>query len=459
MRKKLKKYTGGGTTPTGAFTAGAGFSGTGVGQGIGMFGGMAGNAINQLDQADGHMSAGGALAGGALKGASMGAALGPAGMLIGGGIGMIGGLMQRDKFNDEAARQEAAKREAERMRQNALKRSEYEQQQQILEQHPVAGNSTPRFAYGGPTGGGEKYHAIPNYGGSMDPNAQPSMDFYFQGQKMPAAEFIKQLPEGMNINQVAAYGIDQAQPMFDSQTGWSNVGVNDYMRSFTTSQGNTPTYEKGGPTGKLTQAMERDDSLMENVLEFFDPTGVTSYDDAYRAYQSMKAEGRSLPNFGEFVDMLGAVPVLGKVGKIGKAASAGMKMVQKASAGARAVSAGGKLLNMGDAANDIYSDNLGPRQTKTVQPKARYQPRMALGGLTMGPQYEAEGGEMIQYQQGDMPAVYGNGGITPVSSQEYEIKGPSHAQGGVDMSDEKGARIYSNKLTVDPELMAKLNSL
>lgn len=77
----------------------------------------------------------------------------------------------------------------------------------------------------------------------------------------------------------------------------------------------------------------------------------------------------------------------------------------------------------------------------------------------MGPQYEAEGGEMIQYQRGDMPTVYGKGGITPVSSQEYEIKGPSHAQGGVDMSDEKGARIYSNKLTVDPELMAKLNSL
>lgn len=451
MRKKLKKYTGGGTTPTGAFTAGAGFSGTGLGQGIGMFGGMAGNAINQWDQADGHMSAGGALAGGALKGASMGAALGPAGMLIGGGIGMITGLMQRDKFNDEAARQEAAKREAERMRQNALKRSEYEQQQQILAQHPVAGNSTPRFAYGGPTGGGEKYHAIPNYGGSMDPNAQPSMDFYFQGQKMPAADFIKQLPEGMDINQVTAYGIDKAQPMFDPQTGWSNVGVNDYMRSFATSQGNTPTYAMGGPTGKLTNAMERDDSLMENILEFVDPTGITSYDDAYRAYQSMKADGRALPNFGEFVDMLGAVPVLGKLGKAGKAAGAGMKMVQKASAGARAASMGGKLLNAGDAANDIYSDNL-TGMTKIVEP------RFAMGGSTI-PQYEAEGGEMIQYQQGDMPTVYGKGGITPVSSQEYEIKGPSHAQGGVDMSDEKGARIYSNKLTVDPELMAKLNSL
>lgn len=183
MRKKLKKYTGGGTTPTGAFTAGAGFSGTGVGQGIGMFGGMAGNAINQWDQADGHMSAGGALAGGALKGASMGAALGPAGMLIGGGIGMITGLMQRDKFNDEAARQEAAKREAERMRQNALKRSEYEQQQQILAQHPVAGNSTPRFAYGGPTGAAKSTTLFPTTEVAWTPTLSRQWTFTSKGRR------------------------------------------------------------------------------------------------------------------------------------------------------------------------------------------------------------------------------------------------------------------------------------
>jgi len=499
MRKKLKKYTGGGPTN---------WTETQGGQAFGQFGGLLGQGVAQMDQADGRMSGFGGFASGALTGAASGMAFGPLGAALGAGIGAISGLAKRDKFNAEQDEIESDRLAADRLRAVEAERAERAGMNNILAQYPVKGTTTPSFelggptggggvattdayekyaqvfptfatpavsndrltnysdaqmlkneqghnamvdrqslqkakdiagnvaayhvdkpldaigmdlaligqvpglgepfdlanaslsymrglyhgfsgdsakakeqmtlaglstasalpfagnavgaarlahgahniahgahklergvigakgykaathtptyAYGGPTGGGEKYHAIPNYGGSMDPNAQPSMDFYFQGQKMPAADFIKQLPEGMNINQVVAYGMDKAQPMFDPQTGWSNVGVNDYMRSFATSQGNTPTY--------------------------------------------------------------------------------------------------------------------------------------AMGGTTL-PQYEAEGGEMIQYKQGDMPAVYGNGGITEVSSQEYEIKGPSHAQGGVDMSDEKGARIYSNKLTVDPELMAKLNNL
>ena len=83
----------------------------------------------------------------------------------------------------------------------------------------------------------------------------------------------------------------------------------------------------------------------------------------------------------------------------------------------------------------------------------------ANGGQSMGPQYEAEGGEMIQYKPGETPRVYGKGGLSQKASTEFEIKGPSHANGGVDMSDEKGARIYSDKLTVDPALAAKLMKL
>lgn len=82
-----------------------------------------------------------------------------------------------------------------------------------------------------------------------------------------------------------------------------------------------------------------------------------------------------------------------------------------------------------------------------------------LGGSTLGPQYEAEGGEMIQYKDGETPRVYGKGGLSQKASNEFEIKGPSHANGGVDMSDEKGARIYSDKLTVDEKLIAKLMKL
>ncbi len=325
-RKRIKKYLDGGTTPsTGAFTQGAGWTSSAAGQGLGMFGGMAGSAIAQADQADGHMSTGGALGSGALKGAAMGMALGPAGALIGGAIGAAGGLMQRNKFNEESRRQEEAEREAERRRNAMKEQMKLQQMNAALDAFPVTGNSTPRFSMGGPTDppGGERYFAMPNYGNSMDPNARPSMDFYVDGQLMPSTDFAKQLPAGVNINDIAMYGYQQAKPTYSPSSGWSYSGQNDYMKDFARMQGG----------------------------------------------------------------------------------------------------------------------------------------QHALGGTTLGPQYEAEGGEMIQYQQGDKPKVFGKGGISEVSSQEYEIKGPSHKQGGVDMSDDKGARIYSNKLTVDSALMAKLSKL
>lgn len=100
--------------------------------------------------------------------------------------------------------------------------------------------------------------------------------------------------------------------------------------------------------------------------------------------------------------------------------------------------------------NDIFPD--------WVYGLAGIQPKKAMGGIGGG-QYEAEGGEMIEYKAGDRPKVYGAGGLSKVSSNAAEIKGPSHKAGGVDMSDEKGARIYSDKLTADPALVAKLMKL
>jgi hypothetical protein len=132
------------------------------------------------------------------------------------------------------------------------------------------------------------------------------------------------------------------------------------------------------------------------------------------------------------------------------------------------------LQRTGDRTGESFSDYNWSRQNlKRMEQKANTDPndifpdwvyglagieKKAMGGMT-GPRYEAEGGEMIQYQPGDRPAVYGQGGVTMKTGTEGEITGPSHAQGGVDMSDEKGARIYSNKLTVDPALMAKLSKL
>lgn len=64
-------------------------------------------------------------------------------------------------------------------------------------------------------------------------------------------------------------------------------------------------YEK--PMAKRTG-----DSTLENIAEVFDPTGITSWDDVYRSY---KETGWS-PDTA--LEIFGALPMLGKVGKAGK---------------------------------------------------------------------------------------------------------------------------------------------
>ena len=80
-----------------------------------------------------------------------------------------------------------------------------------------------------------------------------------------------------------------------------------------------------------------------------------------------------------------------------------------------------------------------------------------MGGSTV-PQYMAEGGEMIQHQSNDVPKTDNNGNLNRMTATEAEIKGDKHSakSGGVGMSDNKGARIYSDQLTADKELVAKL---
>jgi hypothetical protein len=83
-----------------------------------------------------------------------------------------------------------------------------------------------------------------------------------------------------------------------------------------------------------------------------------------------------------------------------------------------------------------------------------------LGGSTV-PQYRAEGGEMIQHQSTDVPRTDNNGDLNRMTATEAEITGDKHsaASGGVGMSDKNGARIYSDQLTADKDLVAKLMKL
>lgn len=58
--------------------------------------------------------------------------------------------------------------------------------------------------------------------------------------------------------------------------------------------------------------IKKGDSTLENILEVFDPTGISSWDDVYRSY---KETGMSPETA---LEIFGALPFLGKVGKTGK---------------------------------------------------------------------------------------------------------------------------------------------
>ena len=72
----------------------------------------------------------------------------------------------------------------------------------------------------------------------------------------------------------------------------------------------------------------RSDSLLEDIIEVLDPTGISSWDDASRAYDSytarVKNTGKYVPTMDEFLDVVGVIPAIGKLPK-------GAKLVRGAS--------------------------------------------------------------------------------------------------------------------------------
>ena len=60
------------------------------------------------------------------------------------------------------------------------------------------------------------------------------------------------------------------------------------------------------------------DPVYEDILEILDPTGISSYDDVYRAYNNYKSGKGSMTDL--VLEGTGAIPVLGKFGKLTKGA-------------------------------------------------------------------------------------------------------------------------------------------
>ena len=186
----------------------------------------------------------------------------------------------------------------------------------------------------------------------------------------------------------------------------------------------------------------KDDGTFENAVEFVDPTGISSWDDAYRASQS------DVQGLDQSLDMIGAIPLVSKMGRGVKVARMGNRPVQ-----------------MTDMAQHYYApvkramDKVN--RSDAVEDELNILNGYAYGGHTNNPDYLAEGGEMIQHAPGDLPKTDNNGSVTPVTNTIARINGDKHiaASGGVGMEGKESARIYSDQLTVPKELIKQLSKL
>lgn len=113
---------------------------------------------------------------------------------------------------------------------------------------------------------------------------------------------------------------------------------------------NDPTHEEGGvkavvvpraqggkqklktkPAEEPYVPLEDNDSISEEIVEILDPTGMSSYDDVYRsAHNFLSKKNR---NIDDYVDLglqtLGAIPVMGKAGKLVKLGKTALKYADK----------------------------------------------------------------------------------------------------------------------------------
>jgi len=100
------------------------------------------------------------------------------------------------------------------------------------------------------------------------------------------------------------------------------------------------------------------DSLIENVAELFDPTGISSHDDAKYAYEDWRRSGRDYPTYEEALDMAGAIPMFGKL-KYLKAASSAPIALKRTPAILKLMNMLSSFFDVEGSIEDIKEDQLG----------------------------------------------------------------------------------------------------
>lgn len=440
-RKRIKKYNVGGATP----------GLTGFQSGLGQLGVAGADFWRQEDMADGNLSVGGALGSGALKGASMGAAFGPWGALAGGVIGAGASLLNRDQINKQMEAEAEAKRVAEERRQFELDQAEKAATDAILENYPVKGVAQPRFALGGDTD--------PNKPDAAKSEAERHLfvELPLNARRVFGNDDMRQALRSMTDEErQKLYGeIKKMDGMFEEEGGLATFANMDlsWAKPIRKRLGvsKNQIVDAAVETGALKPAFSGPVKAAAWLMDF-DKGGPTK-------------EAVADPNLAP--DHRNDVPSMYDLGYSGPvtmrpdmlfSAAGGVKAAQAVyNAGKLGL---GQLLQKGMTAQQLRRRAMGEVLGREAALTGAEIAAFGMGG-TSAPQYMAEGGEMIQHQSNDVPKTDKNGNLNRMTATEAEIKGDKHSakSGGVGMSDNKGARIYSDQLTADKELVAKLMKL
>ena len=158
----------------------------------------------------------------------------------------------------------------------------------------------------------------------------------FNGQKAAAIRWGKPVPTAPKFPSLAGApaaakegnafmnALREAQ-LAARETPWINTTMKFMKRM--------PKFQEGGEP----------DSLLENLFEWVDPTGYTSWDDVRRSWNDTNP---NKPMWQTPLEIAGAIPIFGKLGKVGKAVKAGVDVastVGKGAKEAKALSTAGKV--------------------------------------------------------------------------------------------------------------------
>lgn len=198
-----------------------------------------------------------------------------------------------------------------------------------------------------------------------------------------------------NLNKIIAANLEKDK--FQSKSNPS-LPVNGWLNQ----------YKDGGVT---IQTTKRPDTLLEDMIEVFDPTGISSWDDIYRSYKKSGIQGDTP------MEILGAIPIFGKLGKLAKANKALAKTSRQAKSvnnfinATKAASITGRASDASQLIGGYAPNEILPEYKPNSFELSGSGPKYAMGGgpCPNGFFYSEEDDDCIPYNDYNNQGNYQNG--------------------------------------------------